>query len=433
MSKKLLNILMQKFPQYAYLDDVDYNTSLDMHCGVHGTYKKTVRQLLYKNPNCPICTRLERNRKLSEIGKTKIGSLNNFFGKHHSEETLQKLRRPCNDRTKVKISNTVRSKECQERIKNTCLQKYGVEHYSKTVEYVKKFKATNLQKFGTPTPAQNVEIAAKISKSHQNRSISQKTATSSKIKQTCLERYGDSNYNNRSQYFYTIASKYSDIDINNIQSKFEKEVALYVKSICDSKIIFQDKLTILPYELDIHIPDLSLAIECNGNYWHNQYHRPKFYHYTKYKACLSKDIHLVQIYENEDYKTLCNYLFMTDYVDIHHCNIVQIQYFDKSNFYVHGNCFDIQYGIFYNNKLIAVVGFSGNNISFAISKYYVDLSSVFDIYKQQYGITAPLQIKLDLDKFCSFYNFKATTYTEPTLDNNIYKSGHMIFVENIER
>lgn len=33
----------------------------------------------------------EHNRKLSEIGKTKIGKLNSFYGKHHSEETRKKI------------------------------------------------------------------------------------------------------------------------------------------------------------------------------------------------------------------------------------------------------------------------------------------------------------------------------------------------------
>lgn len=33
----------------------------------------------------------KHNRKLSEIGKTKTGKLNNFYGRHHSEATRKKL------------------------------------------------------------------------------------------------------------------------------------------------------------------------------------------------------------------------------------------------------------------------------------------------------------------------------------------------------
>lgn len=33
----------------------------------------------------------KHNRKLSEVGKNKIGKLNNFYGKHHSENTRKKL------------------------------------------------------------------------------------------------------------------------------------------------------------------------------------------------------------------------------------------------------------------------------------------------------------------------------------------------------
>ena len=34
----------------------------------------------------------EHKKKLSDIAKTRVGELNPFYGKHHSEETKQKIR-----------------------------------------------------------------------------------------------------------------------------------------------------------------------------------------------------------------------------------------------------------------------------------------------------------------------------------------------------
>jgi hypothetical protein len=38
-------------------------------------------------------------------------------------------------------------------------------------------------------------------------------------------------------------------------------------------------------ELDFYIPDLNLAIECNGIYWHSDKLRDIRYHYNKTKEC----------------------------------------------------------------------------------------------------------------------------------------------------
>lgn len=42
----------------------------------------------------------ETKKKLSEIGKTKVGHLNSFFGKHHSEDTKNKIRLTKSQKTK---------------------------------------------------------------------------------------------------------------------------------------------------------------------------------------------------------------------------------------------------------------------------------------------------------------------------------------------
>ena len=151
MSEYLLNKLFQKCDNIisTNLEDVNYSTEITLNCNIHGQYIKTVNQILYKNPNCPECTRIAKNKKLSDIGKTKTGEKNNFYGHKHSDETCAKIRNTlqinAEERNK-KISETVKSKECQERTKQTCLEKYGVPSYVNS-DKIKKSKKANIRKY----------------------------------------------------------------------------------------------------------------------------------------------------------------------------------------------------------------------------------------------------------------------------------------------
>ena len=67
---------------------------------------------------------------------------------------------------------TCKSSCSSEKVKQTCLSKYGVNSYSQTDEFLKKYQQTNLEKFGTEYCSQNNKIKEKV-------------------KITCLEKYGN--------------------------------------------------------------------------------------------------------------------------------------------------------------------------------------------------------------------------------------------------
>jgi hypothetical protein len=54
-----------------------------------------------------------------------------------------------------------------------------------------------------------------------------------------------------------------------------------------------------PYEIDIYIPEFSLAIEFNGLYWHSEIHKEVNYHLTKTEMCEELGIRLIHIFEDE--------------------------------------------------------------------------------------------------------------------------------------
>jgi hypothetical protein len=56
---------------------------------------------------------------------------------------------------------------------------------------------------------------------------------------------------------------------------------------------------IIGQELDVYLPDLKLAFEFNGLYWHSSYYRNNDYHYNKTNKCIDNNIRLIHIWEDD--------------------------------------------------------------------------------------------------------------------------------------
>ena len=86
-----------------------------------------------------------------------------------------------------------------------------------------------------------------------------------------------------------------------LTSRAEEEVADYVSSLVSEGLLeTSNRSVISPYELDIYIPELHIAIEFNGLYWHTEKQgKDKSYHYNKWKMCQEKGIQLITIWEDE--------------------------------------------------------------------------------------------------------------------------------------
>lgn len=82
-------------------------------------------------------------------------------------------------------------------------------------------------------------------------------------------------------------------------SKPEKELVAYIESLGDWEIVLNDRNVIEPQELDIYIPELSIAFEFNGLFWHTESKRGRSYHYDKFRSCQKKGIQLYTIWEDD--------------------------------------------------------------------------------------------------------------------------------------
>lgn len=81
----------------------------------------------------------------------------------------------------------------------------------------------------------------------------------------------------------------------------EKSLTNYIENIVGKDRVKCNKRDIIaPRELDIYIPELSIAIEYNGLYWHTEEKdKDKNYHYNKWKMCQDKGIQLITIWEDD--------------------------------------------------------------------------------------------------------------------------------------
>lgn len=82
-------------------------------------------------------------------------------------------------------------------------------------------------------------------------------------------------------------------------SKPEQELQTFIGSHCEDAV-FNTKAVISPYELDVYIPSMRVAVEFNGLYWHSEAQgKGSSYHHAKWLACKEQGIQLVQVWEDE--------------------------------------------------------------------------------------------------------------------------------------
>lgn len=81
----------------------------------------------------------------------------------------------------------------------------------------------------------------------------------------------------------------------------KKEISVldFIKLNYNGYIDISNRKILKGKELDIYLPDLNLAFEFNGLYWHSESFKEKDYHLNKTKECLNKGIQLIHIWEDD--------------------------------------------------------------------------------------------------------------------------------------
>lgn len=87
--------------------------------------------------------------------------------------------------------------------------------------------------------------------------------------------------------------------INRHVSGYEIQLQDFIKNNYDGEIIFNSRKIIPPLELDIYIPELQVAFEFNGTYWHNDNFKNLNYHDNKSNRCKENNIKLLHVWEKD--------------------------------------------------------------------------------------------------------------------------------------
>lgn len=193
--------------------------------------------------------------------------------------------------------------------KQTCLQKYNTDSYSKTDEFKEKYTKTCLKNhnvensFQLITKDDNIKKwLAKRYKLYSKYNIIN-IDNENKIYTFKCDNNQEHNFDIPFDLFQNRKSDNSKLctvcfkpNESNKSSK-EVELQLWIKSIYNGEIIINSRKIIYPFELDILLPEINLAFEFNGNFWHSELKKDKYYHFNKFNKCKDNNIDLISIWE----------------------------------------------------------------------------------------------------------------------------------------
>ena len=329
-----------------------------------------------------------------------------ILDKYGSIEEFQKAKIEKSRKTKqIKYAkNTNEFKDLRKRIEKTNLKKYGVKCnlcmpeiieknkliHTGNQDIVNKIKETNLKRYGIETPFYNDEVNKKATLAKNNKVFSKIL----KMKEYVIPMFSRAEFSGLNREYTWKCTKCGNIFTQKIHtshhikgfsncprclncypilagtSLLEKEVVNFCKQYYPN-LIEHNRTLIKPYELDIVIPELKLAIEFNGNFWHSeQGGTNSSYHLMKTEMCEEIGYKLIHIFEHEwinkqeliKEKLKAILGVEQEKVYARKCIVKEVSVKEKNEFlnkyHIQGEDKSVlKFGLFYNDELVAVMTF----------------------------------------------------------------------------
>jgi len=247
------------------------------------------------------------------------------------------------------FENVFQNEEIKNKIKLTNNEKYDCDYPQQNKEILQKSIKTNNEKYNCDRPAQNSFFVEKAKNTKNKKYDNENYNNIIKIKKTCKTKYNIENvsqlpeHKEKTQKYYNkkMLSKYLfikkidyenkkyfccceeghnyEININlfhnrlshnittcticypehSLTSDGERKLFKFIKENYKGVIIKNDRKILNGKELDIYLPDLNLAFEYNGDYWHSNIYKNENYHNDKTNNCKNKNINLIHVWEKE--------------------------------------------------------------------------------------------------------------------------------------
>ena len=219
--------------------------------------------------------------------------------------------------------------EIKEKQKQTCINKYGTISFTQTEEYhnqkdsmLEKREQTCLKKYGVSSVAQVEEFQCKRSeyiKNKYNITSTRQMGIPEEIRKIVLNKDTLTEFLLKhqnpqlsiQQLCSMLGCKYSFLQshikeyelqdlVDFLPHKSSGEDELYdLLTSWGIHVELNNRTVLEGYEVDLYCPDLRLAIEFNGDYWHSDACKDKQYHFTKSNIAEKNNIRLIHIYEHE--------------------------------------------------------------------------------------------------------------------------------------
>lgn len=310
-------------------------------------------------------------------------------GKEHfaqTDEFKKDFKRHCQET--YHVDNVFQLKEIKEKSKQTTRENYGVDYYTQTEEFHKRYVNTCTEKFGVDNYMKTDEYKNKLfkkacrtyNKAVKVLSFYTKDNTDRYAKCQCIKCGKEFEIRYlllRARFFANedICTFCNPINRDNLISNEEKTLVNFIKSIYTGSIIENDRKILNGKEIDIYLPELNLAFEFDGLYWHNETFVENDYHLNKTEECLKYGIRLIHIFEDEwVYKRnivksrIKSLLNNNEHIFARKCELKEVPYDIADNFleqnHIQGKCVSkYRYGLYYNDELVSIMTFGKSRFS----------------------------------------------------------------------
>ena len=395
------------------------------------------------------CTQLfqETKNKIKETNQKKYG-VDCVLSANEIKEKIKKT-----NKKRFNSINAASSIDVKEKVKQTNIQKYGVECYFHSNDYKEKNKETNQKKYGVDCILLSNEIKEKIKKTNLNKYGVENVFQNNEVKKRLkISRY--------KSFYHEIVNKYKNYvepmfseeqyqgianqqvykwkckkcnmifdDYKRTSSRFrrfndfplcpncyppisgfsylEEQVLDFVKLIYNGEIIENDRKILNGKQLDIVLPELKLAIQFNGVYWHSL--KDKNYHLMKTELCESKGYRLIHIWQNQWIKkqdvvkkmiklSLGIYDKVINAYDCELKYIEDIDNFLEENYL--GNKFDCDksYGLYHKDELISIIMINKANVMKIVSNMSYDIENIITRIREVFLSDFNDNVKIEVDR-----------------------------------
>jgi len=216
------------------------------------------------------------------VNKRKITNIKKYGVEHVIMNEIIKNKKLNTYNNRYGFDHPMKNKDILNKKRKTSMEKYDNENYTNTKKMITTITHNNIESL---KEKYNVNI---LSYDNKEYTIRCDKGHNYKINYSVLQK--------RTLYKTTLCTICNPIDEKN--SDMEKQVREFIVNNYES-VIEKSRNIIPPYELDIYVPELKLAFEFNGLYWHNELYKEKNYHLNKTELCEEQGIQLIHIYEDD--------------------------------------------------------------------------------------------------------------------------------------